>query len=412
MVNERWITLLVFIGGLGLLWRAPGLAAVGIVGLTIVAASMLLGRRALRHVRYERRLGETRAFIGEQVSCACRVTNDGRLPALSVIVRDDAPRSFIPVDEHGQSDPSADPSELVSLSQLVSLRPRSFASRTFQLRATRRGYFPFRPVALNGVDALGLSEAERYDEPRDAILVYPRVYAMDELELPPQLPLGEMVALRRLIEDPMRNMGARDYQPGDPFRRIHWKATAHRGALQTRVFEHTSDPTTMILLNVMTFPEDWYGVEVERFEWAVSVAASVATWAHVSGATIGLSSNGCTPGLPEAVRVKPRRSPDQLARVLESLAFINAFTLSRFEDFLLTEQRNIPYGSTLLIVTPIFTPPIAAALHRLHASGRQMAVVCVDAWAPEAELAPCPLFHIPPNADFAAWTRQFATEAA
>jgi uncharacterized protein (DUF58 family) len=411
MVNERWITLLIFIGGLGLLWRAPGLAAVGIVGLTIVAAAMLLGKRALRRVRYERRLSETRAFIGEQVTVACRVTNAGRLPLLSLVTRDDAPRSFIEVSEDGVSDPEADPRDLVSLSQLVSLKPNGYASRTFRLRATRRGYFPFRPAALNAVDALGLSDSERIDDPRDAVLVYPRVFALDALGLPPQQPLGEMVALRRLIEDPMRAMGARDYEPGDPFRRIHWKATAHRGALQTKVFEHTSDPTTMILLNVMTFPEDWYGVEVERFEWAVSVAASIASWAHESGATIGLATNGCTPGLPEAVRVKPRRSPDQLAKVLESLAFISAFALSRFEDFLLTEQRNIPFGATLLIVTPIFTPQIAAGLHRLHGWGRRMTVVCVDAKPPDAGLAPCPVYHVPPNAEFAAWTRQFAGEA-
>jgi uncharacterized protein (DUF58 family) len=412
MVNERWITLLIFVGGLGLLWRTPGLAAIGIVGLSIVAASMILRQRALRSVRYERRLSETRVFIGEQVTCAGRVSNNARLPLLSLIVRDDAPRGFIEASEGGTIDPQADPTELISLSQLVSLRPNSFASRSFHFQATRRGHFPFRPVVLNAIDALGLSESERVDSPRDAILVYPRVFPMDELDLPPQQPLGGMASLRRMIEDPARNMGARDYQPGDPFRQIHWKATAHRGMLQTRVSEHTTDPTTMVLLNVMTFPEDWFGVEVERFEWAVSVAASIAAWAHDSGVTIGLASNGCTPGLPEAVRVKPRRSPDQLARVLESLAFISAFTLARFEDFLLSEQRNIPFGATLLIVSPLFTPQIATALHRLQASGRRQAFVSVDAAPPDARLAPCPVFHVPPNPQFVAWTRQFSKEVA
>jgi uncharacterized protein (DUF58 family) len=165
----------------------------------------------------------------------------------------------------------------------------------------------------------------------------------------------------------------------------------------------------MIVLNVMTYSEDWFGVEVERFEWAVSIAASLAKWAHEAGATVGLSSNGCTPGRPEALRVRPRRSPDQLVHVLESLAFISAFTLARFHDFLITEQRHIPRGATLLIVSPMFNEQIAESIHRLHAMGKRVALICVDHTAPNFGNLPCPAFHIPPNPEYAAFTRQFTT---
>jgi uncharacterized protein (DUF58 family) len=410
MVNERWLTLLIFVGFIGLLWRTPALAAVGIIGLVIIGISLFLRERTLRRVTYKRRLNETRVFIGETVQVQCRIVNDGRLPLISLIARDNAPRGFIEADDENPAVRKVDPTDLISFSQLVSLKPRSFAGRTFHIQATRRGYFPFKPIGLNALNVLGLAESERIEELRDSILVYPRVFSMDELNLPPQQPLGEMVALRRFIEDPSRNMGARDYQPGDPFRQIHWKASAHRGQLQARVLEHTSDPTTMILLNVMTFPEDWYGVEVERFEWAVAVTASISKWAHEAGATIGLSSNGCTPGMPEALRVKPRRSPDQLTRVLESLAFISAFALSRFEEFLLIEQRNIPFGATLLIVSPLFTEHIAEAIERLHRSGKRIAFVCVDSKTPDLSQLPCPAFHVPPTPSFVTWTRQFNQE--
>lgn len=414
MVNERWLTLLIFLGAIGVLWRAPAFAAIGVFGLVIVLVSLMLKKRVLDNVRYQRRLDETRVFIGEQINLQCRISNEGRLPLLSVFARDDAPRSLIEANEAPGGVDVVDADDRVPLNQLVSLAPRSFASRSYNLRATRRGYFAFRAASLNALDLLGLSESERIDEPKQGVLVYPRVFDPKELDLPPQQPLGDMVALRRFIEDPVRNMGARDYQPGDPFRNIHWKATAHRGTLQTRVNEHTSDPTVMILLNVMTFPEDWYGSEVERFEWAVSVAASLGKWAFESGATIGLSSNGCTPGMPEALRVRPRRSPEQLVKVLESLAFISAFTLSRFEEFLLTEQRNVPYGSTLLIVSPIYTPRIAEALIRLTAMGKRMAFVCVDSKPYDFSDLPCPAFYLPPPEQFskiAEWATRFSDDA-
>ncbi len=409
MVNERWISLLIFIGFIGVLWRTPALAAIGVMGLTIVIAGLLLKRRTLKHVDYKRRLDETRVFIGEKINVQCRATNASRLPLLSLLVRDNAPRSLIEVGPSGSVDLDADIHTPAVLNQLVSIKPRSFSSRTFTLQATRRGYYPFKAFSLNALDLLGLTESERTEEPKDAVLVYPRVFPIDALDLPPQQPLGEMVALKRFIEDPSRTMGARDYAAGDPFRMIHWKATAHRGNLQTRVSDHTSDPTTMIVLNVMTYSEDWFGVEVERFEWAVSIAASLAKWAHEAGATVGLSSNGCTPGRPEALRVRPRRSPDQLVHVLESLAFISAFTLARFHDFLITEQRHIPRGATLLIVSPMFNEQIAESIHRLHAMGKRVALICVDHTAPNFGNLPCPAFHIPPNPEYAAFTRQFTT---
>jgi uncharacterized protein (DUF58 family) len=408
MVNERWVSLLIFIGFIGVLWRTPALAAISAIGMTVIVASLVLKRRTLKHVDYKRRLNETRVFIGEKITLQARATNAGRLPLISLLVRDHAPKSLVEVEPDGTIDPNTDTHMPAMLNQLVSIKPRSFASRTFTLQATKRGYFPFKPYSINALDLLGLSESEITEEPKDAVLVYPRVFPLESLDLPPQQPLGEMLALKRFIADPSRTMGARDYAPGDSFRMIHWKASAHRGALQTRVSEFTSDPTIMILLNVMTYSEDWFGVEVDRFEWAVSIAASLAKWAHESGATVGLSSNGCTPGRPQALRVRPRRSPDQLVHVLESLAFISAFTLSRFQDFLVTEQRHVPQGATLLIVSPMYNDQIAEAVHRLHAMGKRMAFVCVDHTSPDLSELPCPAFHIPPNPEYAAFTRQFA----
>ena len=91
---------------------------------------------------------------------------------------------------------------------------------------------------------------------------------------------------------------------------------------------------------------------------------------------------------------------------------LNPFTAMRFGEFLFYEQRNIPFGSTLLIVSPLFTPAIATALHRLHVAGRRIVFISVDTKPPESNLAPCTVFHVPPNPEFAAWTRQFNREAA
>ena len=48
-------------------------------------------------------------------------------------------------------------------------------------------------------------------------------------------PSGEQVTNRRIVEDPLRLAGVRDYRPGDSVRHIHWKSTARQGRLQTKV---------------------------------------------------------------------------------------------------------------------------------------------------------------------------------
>lgn len=421
MFDERWVTLFVFIGIVGVLMRSPALAGLGVIGLCLVVATKLFQRRALRGVEYERRLSETRLFVDETMTISGHVTNHGRLPVISLMVEDSAPRTFQRAgnpNEHRTASagpPHDDPESLlsrqagesqdsearVSLAQLLALKPGEHTSRSTALRATRRGYYPFGPAHLRAFDMMGLSLAERVDDLRDALIVYPRVYPLDALGLPTRDPFGAMPAMRRLIEDPALVMGSRDYQHGDSFRQIHWKSTAHTGRLQTRVCEHTSDPTAMILLNVTTLEHDWHGTDVERFEWALSVAGSVASWAHEWGCTVGLSSNGCAPNMPAAIRVLPRRAPGQLARIMEGLAVLTSFTATHFNLFLLSEQRHVPFGATMIVITPIVTPEIEASLLRLHALGKRLILISVDRVAPGLSALPFTAYHVPPPADTA-----------
>jgi uncharacterized protein (DUF58 family) len=421
--DERWITLFVFIAALGVLLRIPALAALGVIGVCLASSTAWLQRRALRGIAYERRFNETRLFVGETVTVSGHVFNRGRLPAISVQIDDNAPKGFRRAEQAGPlerespepsdwrapapADEEEDEELAVPMSQLLALKPGEHTSRSVALRATRRGYFAFGQPRLRAFDLLGMSLAERADPSRDALIVYPQIFPLDKLGIPTRDPFGAMPAMRRLIEDPSLVMGSRDYQYGDSFRQIHWKASAHMSRLQTRVCEHTSDPTAMILLNVTTLRHDWHGTDVVRFEWALSVAGSVATWADGIGCTVGLSSNGCAPNMPEAIRVKPRRSPRQLSQLMESLAVLASFTALHFDLFVLTEQRHLPFGATMIVITPLLTPELEISLQRLHTLGKRIILISVDYSAAGLDRLPFLAYHVPPPTDLA-----FRREAA
>src|SRR5690606_25410219 len=108
------------------------------------------------------------------------------------------------------------------------------------------------------------------------VIVYPRIYSMPELGLPASRPFGERKGRERIFEDPGRIAGIRPYQPGDPMRRIDWKASARMQALQSRVYEPSATMHMLIALNVNTMVHSWEGFVPETLERLISVAGSVA----------------------------------------------------------------------------------------------------------------------------------------
>ncbi|MCL5994737.1 MAG: DUF58 domain-containing protein [Chloroflexi bacterium] len=396
MLDERWLYLLVITGLVGVLTRSPTLIGLVMLSATLILVSHWLRRVVLRGVSYRRHFSEIRLFQGETVTVSCTAVNRSRLPLISLHIDDSAPKAFLPAAGDGAV-VSASGGRL-RFSYLMALQPGEQASRRIRLRSTRRGYYVFDTAALRAADLLGLFEIDGSVDARDVVIVYPQVHAMEELGIPVREPYGALLALRGLIEDPSRIVGARDYHYGDAFRQIHWKATAHHGTLQTRVCEHTSDPTAVVFLNVATSTPAWRDLDEEQVEWAVSVAASIATWAHNSGAVVGLITNGNAPKAPKAPRVPPRRSPNQWARILESLAVVGPYSFFPFEQSLLDEQCNVPSGATQIVVTSVFTPGLEIALQLLHTQGKRVALVFVGNDALPAHGLPFPCFTAPPSA--------------
>jgi len=407
--TARMISSLILLGVFAVLLRASaGLVAIAIVA-TVALVSFISRRILMRRVSYWRKFEPQRAFQGEEMVLWCNLANRSWLPAVSVYVDDTAPKGFECVAERyistsGSPQAAALPAPEVvpghamqaewvaattgldrDLSQRVALLPHERFSRGVRMRAKKRGYFTFEPPHVRLTDVLGLLEGELHPPLVDTVIVYPRVYALEDLPLRSREPFGALPALRTLVEDPLRIVGTRDYAYGDSFRQVDWKSTARRSKLQTRVVERASEPSVTIVLNVSTFTYYWEGIEVNIFEAAVSLAASFAKWAHEQGWAIGISSNGNAPQLQQIPRVRARRSPNQLARVLESLAAIGPHFFYPLEEFLFFEQRFLPASSTQLIVTPIMNVRIEDALRKLSAQGKSVILVCIGCAAPFIE---------------------------
>ncbi len=170
-----------------------------------------------------------------------------------------------------------------------------------------RGEYDLPPARLFVGDVFGLRWRElplTGEAPK--LIVYPRIWE----QLPPDLALTLLAegpeSAHLGLEDASRYRGIRPYQPGDPLRRLHWKATARLGRPMVREFAWVRATGVWIFV-------DTQGSEV-YVDHMAELAASLAVQLERQGLAVGLSHpEGELP--PARGLVAMRRLMTELARL-------------------------------------------------------------------------------------------------
>jgi len=385
------LVLLAFLFAVGVAFGNPAISFVAAMAAVALALARVWDRYCLVRVEYERVLGEDHAFFGEAVDLTVRVANRKILPLLWLETADIFPLD-LPLD-HAELELSPIPGT-GTLRHLLSLRWYERVSWRYQLRCERRGLYRFGPVTLRSSDIFGLRTKERRIEERQSLVVYPRVVPIANLGIPAHYPFGEGKARHSIFEDPSRTVGVRDHQPEDGLRKVHWPATARRQALQVRVYEPTTAPRLLIFLDIRTMRHSWMGQDPRKLEGAISLAASIASDAVEQRFAVGLYANGVYPDADQAIRIPPGRDPAQLSVILEALAKITPFTTSSLADLLHVETSNLPWGTSLVLITALVRDDLRGAVLRLKDAGHRLSLITLDEDAPARLVPGVPVYRV------------------
>ena len=319
----------------------------GLLGLVV----WLWSRYSLSEVTYRRRFDVERLFFGEETDLRLEVTNAKPLPLAWLRCEDDIPIALdLKPDERTRH---YLPSRRV-LVNLFSLGLYQRVIRRYTVTGTQRGAWRFGPVQLVCGDIFGFRSQFREFSDTTLLLVYPRLYALPELGLDARHPFGDYQSRNRLIDDPLRVSGVREYLPGDNFRHIHWKATARRQELQTKQFEPSASRPLAIFINIRTFNHRFEGIDPELREFAISAGASLARWAQLRGDAFGVFANSMMYA-GQRVRILPGAHPRQLARVLEALAYCVGVPHTTIERVLLQEADHLRNGTSIVLISATLT---------------------------------------------------------
>ena len=346
----------------------------GVMGLVAGAISVAWNRLALEKLSYERHLPARFAFTGEEISMTLALSNKKPLPLTWVRLEDEIP----------------DELEVVSgdtpwkfLLNVQTLRHRSAIKWyerlrwEYRLRCTKRGLFRLGPASIQSGDPFGFLRSMVSEPRQDTLVVYPQVVPLEELGIPAARPLGEIRGGLRIFQDPTRLAGLRDYERGDPFKIIDWKATARVQQLQVRTFEPSTSTTVILVVAVDTRSPFWETFAPEVLERVLIAAASVARYAAEKEYTIGLLTNDLPVPAGQTMTVPPATDRDQLALVLGALATVRPYAFEAMYDRLGTHSRQFPLGATLAVATAFMPPEFVDVLGDLKDRGHKIAVFYV-----------------------------------
>jgi uncharacterized protein (DUF58 family) len=390
-ISRYWISLPAFLFLLGVIAGSTPLIGIAVFLFLAGGLAQLWSKHVFDRVSYVRDMPENRAFAGETLSMILRLMNDKLLPVPWIEVRDPIPEGVLLDEKHTAQAPFPN---YVLLSRSTHLSSYERVNWPLEFRALERGYYRLGPARLNSGDLFGLFPAERNDKQEDGVIIYPRVFTLPELGLPSERPFGERKGRQRIFEDPGRIAGIREYRPGDPMRRIDWKASARLQGLQSKVYEPSSTLHMLLAVNVHTLAHSWEGYVPEYLERILSVAASVATYGFDAGYAIGLTANGSYPSSDRPMRIPVGRRSEQLMRVLEALAVIGPLTLTPLETILDRESQAFPYGATLVCVTSRMDEPLAAALSRIAHAGHIVTVLSLAEGDIDTDLGNIRIFNL------------------
>jgi len=420
-VTDLFLLILLLIV-VAIITRVDFIVYVAYVLIAVFAWSRFYVPRSLQKLQISRYF-HARAFLGEPVEVKVHLTNAGRLPILWLQLTESIP----PEMRFGPS-----------IKQVIHLGPRKERRLQYQVRAMKRGYYRLGPLQITAGDLFGFQESQAILEP-SYLTVYPRIIPLKKLNLPSRLPFGTLPARQRLFEDPARPHGVRDYRLGDSLRLVNWKASAHTGVLSVRTHQPAISLETTILLNLNS-PDYSNRFRRDGPDWAIVVAASLASHLVAQRQAVGLASNGADPlqqqtgpddrplfeagsgrltlaqlsqpdsdideKLGPAAHlisdpIPPGAGRSHLMQVLERLARLEGAPTVNFAHYAYQATHKLNWGVTLLTIVPDADQDVCDTMHRLVRAGFNVVLLVIEAYAnfssvrERARLLGFSAYHVP-----------------
>ncbi len=325
--------------------------------LLITPLGLLWAWVSLRGLSVELRRFGTRGQVGGFLQGQITVSNRTPLPKswLEVVEVTDLPH----------------PSQGKGL-ELGAGRKRGWKIETY---LSRRGKYQTGLIEVTSQDPFGLFRLRRQFLQSQEYTVLPAAQPLPDLDPALANMPNDGRAMRHWDNVTTDAAAVRPYNHGDSFRRIHWPYTARMNSLMVKEFDVGLAAETWIVLDLDEGVH--VGADLDRVnnteETAVTVAASLTARLQEMSAPVGLAATGYT-----GINLRPNNSPEHYARLLETLAVVEARGATALESFIYGLRPSLNRFNILTVITPSTRSGWATELGNLRRGGVKTRVILID----------------------------------
>jgi uncharacterized protein (DUF58 family) len=355
---KRWViyTAALFLLISATLVNTPNLYFMAALLLVLPGISYALGMVALRDLTFEREVPAS-GWEGEVTTLQFVVHSSTRLPKLFLQASDALPDGLVALDDE----------------VMFNAAPNATTKIPYRVELTRRGAYRIEGMHVTALDPLGIYSFRRTYPVVSELLVYPTPQSIPAFALSGAERFGfqdlPFSATKGSGVDPD---GVRQYVPGDPLRRMHWKSTARTGKLNVIEFEESHAVNVVMALDLSRDSVVGEGRQ-STLEYLVIAAASIAQMAIRQGASVRMAASDA----PDAADFAGRGS-EHLFMVLTSLARAEANQPSTIGERLVERVGAIPPGTTLIVLTARQDDALPGAIAHYTSAGVQTHVFFAD----------------------------------
>jgi uncharacterized protein (DUF58 family) len=355
-------------------WASPKLAAYAALSATGLLAALVSGRPELvaltapfllalglglalavpPRLTVSLELERERALEGDEVPARLVLESETAVDRLDVYLR-------LPVGVG-----VAAPATPVS----ISLRAGERRELELTLETPRYGGHVLGPTYVRARDPLGFLAWETTYATRPELRVYPRTEVLRRVLRPRETQVFAGNEVARLKSEGIEFADMRQFAPGDPLKRVNWRASARRNELW--VNESHPERNTDVILFVDSFAEARIGEE-GTLDLAVRATAALADAYGRRRDRVGLIGYG---GILRWL--VPGTGLVQLYRIIDALLDTEIILSYYWKEIDLIPRRVLPANALVIALSPLLDPRSVGALVDLRARGFDLVVVDVS----------------------------------
>jgi len=263
-----------------------------------------------------------------------------------------------------------------NFSMFLNMRAGGTETQTYELRPLSRGEYHFGKINLFLSTGIGLVR-RRLKKPVEAMVaVYPSIIQMRKYELKTFARTAVEYGVKKVrrIGHSYEFEHIKQYNRGDDYRSINWKATGRRAQLMVNVYEDEKSQAVYTIIDksrVMHMP--FHGLSL--FDYAVNASLVIANIVLGKQDKAGLLTFASEP----KARIRADRGKHQLKKILEALYNESEGSVEANYESMYMAVRNLVNGRALLFLYTDFesTYALQRALPQLRKLNDQHLLVVV-----------------------------------